>query len=603
MTAPRTYYLRTLLSAVLILATARAYAQATAGIPEKILAYPEMIVLNAKIATMDEKMTSVQAMAVRSGRLLALGTSQEMKKLAGPKTQLIDAKGRAVLPGLVDAHTHPHLFLMNHFARDQKFIVDPQLQLTLVSGSSTAEIHKTIEPAVRKRAAELGPGKWVIIKLPKDDQRGTPRSSVLDQHLIRSEDLDSAAPNNPVLVAADYSNGVYNSKAKEIMLAKAGKELSSFSLWYLVIYDSILDGKTAAVKDLLKAELQEYAMQGTTTVGTNVESPEIFKALNEMDNKGEMPIRWGSVHRTGYSRAKDPAEFYRLLGDFAGQGDEYLWSLGAGSENWEGGGNPGNCTRAVPKDPDLQKQIASRGDPCAGHRPGTVNYDAHLATIEAGLRFVNVHASRDGTLDILLEMLDQAVRDGAVTVDQIRERRFYFDHGVTIRPDQIPLLKKYAIAITFQGVNLDQGSEIERVYGAKYLKWLMPAKTLLDAGVRFVISSDVHMVDIPPELRLSGLPWHGIWSSLEGLITREVDGRAWELDEKLDRVTTLRGITNWGALLMLREKDLGSLEAGKLADFTIIDKDYFTVPEREIHTIKSLLTVVGGKVVYRSPEL
>ena len=602
MTRLRTCLVWTVLMVAVVLVPERLYAQATAGIPEKILAYPEMIVFNGKIATMDEKTSTVQAMAVRNGRILARGTNAEVQKLAGPRTQMMDAKGRTVLPGLVDIHTHPHLWLMDHFGQDgaynQKFIVDPQLKLTPVDGSTSAEIKKAIDTAIRKRVAELGPGKWILIKL---NPNLAPPPTVLDKGWLTTEDLDNAAPNNPVFAAVGIFSSIINSKAKEIVKAKFAsntrmvKELPTQSLWYFIVYDEILRGKTSAVKDILTMELLEYAAQGITTVGTNVESVELLRVLNQMDRKGEMPVRWGTIHRSGYFHANDPAEFYRLFGDFAGQGSEYLWSLGVGAEDWDFGSNTRNCTKAVPK------EIAARSLPCAAYGPGTGPYDAYLASIKAGLRLGSVHGgSRDGTLDNLFGMIETAMREGPLTLDQIREQRIYIDHGNMIRPDQIPLLKKYNISMTVQSHGLANGGrDMEERYGPEYLKWVMPTKSMLDGGVRLAVSSDIPMVQ--PQWLMSPANY-GIWLIIEYFITREFDGRVWVPEERLDRVSTLRGITTDAAWLFFREKDLGSLEEGKLADFTILDKDYFTIPEKEIHTIKNLLTVIGGKIVHRSPE-
>ena len=97
---------------------------------EELAVYPSLIVYNAKIYTMDENLSSHQAMAIRGTRIWQLGTNDAIRRLAGPQTKLIDAKGRTVLPGLIDAHTHPHLWGMMHLG----FKYDPQLQWLYVEG-------------------------------------------------------------------------------------------------------------------------------------------------------------------------------------------------------------------------------------------------------------------------------------------------------------------------------------------------------------------------------------------------------------------------------------------------------------------------------------
>ena len=150
-------------------------------------------------------------------------------------------------------------------------------------------------------------------------------------------------------------------------------------------------------------------------------------------------------------------------------------------------------------------------------------------------------------------------------------------------------------------------------YGEEHLDWLTPVKSLLDAGAPFVIIADDHVTRaddaITYDASILDWPWgNSVWAFLASFVTRDLtgdrrDGRVWNLKERIDRITALKASTIWAAEYMLRETDLGSLEEGKLADFIVIDKDYFTIPETELEKIKTLLTVIGGKVVYRSDEI
>jgi hypothetical protein len=101
---------------------------------------------------------------------------------------------------------------------------------------------------------------------------------------------------------------------------------------------------------------------------------------------------------------------------------------------------------------------------------------------------------------------------------------------------------------------------------------------------------------------LNGWPWYGFWPLFSFYVTREWDGKVWGPEEKLDRISALRGWTTWAAEAVLREKEIGSLEKGKLADFIVLDRDYFAIPENEIAKINNLMTVVGGKVIFRSAK-
>ena len=607
----------TVLSLVFFLLPGSAQGQSVADLTrklEQLQAYPDLIVINSKISTMDERLTKVEAMAVKNSRILALGTDDEIRFLAGPNTEVLDARGRTVLPGLIDSHTHPHAWAFQHFANKY----DPQLEITYLKGRAE-DIARALAPAIEKRAQELGPNKWIVIHIPRsmgftsyarrvlqnvDPIR--PRSDTLvgENILITRAELDAMAPNNPVVVFASALGGsVTNTQAKEVMEATVGVELASLRLWYFLPYDIVLRSRLADIEELLKAEMIECnARYGITTVVSHIEPLQVIRALNRMDRIGEMPIRWAWVHRAGFSLAKDPAEFYRLLGDSRGQGSDSFWNIGVGSEGWD----KSFCTTAVAKDPKLQAAQENPESPC--NILESRDYVAHLEALKSGLRITYMHAFRDKALDFAFELADQAMREGQITLDEIRENRTGFDHGALVRPDQISKLARYGIWMNFQTVyTWEFGKDLVQEYGEQYLKWLTPTKSLLDGGARFVLSTDAHITRLDEELeydaKILDWPWgNGVWPFVGSFVHREINGKVWGAEEKLDRITVLKAYTNWAAEYVLRDQDLGSLEMGKLADFIVIDKDYFTVPEKEIDRIQTLLTVVGGKTVYRSPQ-
>ena len=141
-------------------------------------------------------------------------------------------------------------------------------------------------------------------------------------------------------------------------------------------------------------------------------------------------------------------------------------------------------------------------------------------------------------------------------------------------------------------------------YGDRYMSWMVPMKSLVDAGVHPVLNTDIHLHKVPPESKDNDYPseWDGnFWAFFEFFVTRRLtsNGPAFNPKEAMDRVNLMKAATVWGAEQVLNEKNIGSLEVGKLADFIVIDKDYFTIPENQIHSIRTLLTAVGGRVVFR----
>ncbi len=602
-----------ILGLLFILTPGTAAGQDVSDLLVRLEAYPDVIVLNGEIAVMDNQLTTVEALAVRGRRILALGTTQEIGELAGPQTEVIDVKGRTVLPGIIDSHTHPHLWLYNHFGSDPEYNPDPQLKMVPVLGlheddldeMTRSGILEKIGGVIRSRAAELGPDKWVVVNIPMKDGaiQGQDISPVIQQRMVTTADLDRMSPRNPVFLTGSLMSGVYNNQARRVISEAIGRDIETLKpvalrVWYFLIYDIILRNRTEDVATMLKKELMENATFGVTTVQTHVEPLEVLKALNLLNKRDEMPIRWAWIHRVAYSLAKDPAEFYTLLGDFSAQGGDYLWNSGVGEEGWDA--NP--CTQARPQDPATLEQF-ERLEQCATQKPGTLRFNGHLAALKAGLRLADVHATQDGTTDILFQLMDQVMKEEDWTLEQIREKRHFFDHPLLIRPDQIPRLAEYGLWMNMQATGMVRRiAQFTSVYGDQYLKWFTPTKSMLDAGARFTLATDAHLAEVPQESQIGAWPWYGFWPLFAFYVTREWDGEIWVPEEKLDRISALRGWTTWAAESVLREKDLGSLEKGKLADLIVLDRDYFTIPEMDIKKINNLMTLVGGKVIYKSAD-
>ncbi len=585
---------------------------------DKLHAFPELIVFNGSIATMDKAMTNVQAMAVRNGRILATGTNDEIKFLAGPATTMLDAKGRRVLPGIIDSHTHPQAWAIKHYAQDTidyatKY--DPQLIVHYIKGDSTVALINGAEGTIRAKAKELGPGKWIWIAMWSPDE--SVADSILRLKLITRDWLDRVAPENPVMIEGPNSLGpqLNNSLAKKVQEQILGREVTGLRALYTVPYDIILRGRLEAIADIITKEMNSCLIPyGITTIVGHIESPETLRAMSWLDRKGGLPVRWGWIHRMGYSLAKDPVEFYTLFGDMRGQGSDRFWTIGAGEESWEDT-KTYSCTKAValPRAGKEDTGVVGRGYRTCPTDPSQITYEtagyrALKATLESGIRPTFLHAYSDGSYDALFHLIEEAIAGGRITLEQVREARIGVEHNQVIRPDQAEKLAKYGIVMSFQGYQLQakaKGLSYLKQFGEQYMKWMAPVKWVEDAGVTVTFNTDVHLTRTTPEARVLEFPeaWdNSIFPLYEFFITRQVSGRIFSPEQAINRLQIMKGATNNGAYYAFKEKDLGSLEVGKFADFIIIDKDYFTIPDREIHTIKNLMTVIGGKVVFTSPE-
>ncbi|HWP83647.1 MAG TPA: amidohydrolase family protein [Terriglobia bacterium] len=614
---------------------------------ELLEAYPDLIVVNGKIHTMDANLSQVQAMAVRNSRILALGGNDQIRFLAGPQTRVIDAKGRLVLPALVDSHTHPNLWGVQHWlgAKGKELAKEfnlPELASELVRASDNAGVLRGVERTAARRAQELGPGKWIVIyvfgpegsTLEQWQKMFNPRRSSLTRQF-----LDSVAPNNPLIVFTGGGTGenVHNSRAAEEWVRIIGAEQTQGLMEApQLLWDILLRDREDVAMAIMKREMLEcLSAHGIGTFGDRYDrslaSARIIRLLHE---RGELPVRWGYFVSSGSNTV---GKYEKLPGttpdqvallvqemltheipDFRGVGNDYIWMAGTANEAWErNGSNRGEgiaCTKAElpPESARKPGQVWAPLRSCAAgiNYEEQDGYTSEREILERRLRPGFLHGYSDGTYDALFHMLDQAVAKGQFTVEEIRAMRIGTEHNPIIRPDQIPLFAKYNIMPSFNGYQLQgdiKGGAFLQTYGEKVLSWLGPIKSLVDAGVRPPFNTDLHLTDLGPEWKSMESPeaWRGsIWAIMEFYLTRYMpsDGLIYTKSEAIDKTTMMKAATIWSAELLLKEKDIGSLEKGKLADFIILDKDYFTIPEDQVHTIRNLLTVVGGKITYQAPN-
>jgi predicted amidohydrolase YtcJ len=562
----------------------------------------DLVVFNGKIATMDQKNTFVEALAIKADRIVASGTSVEMLKLAGPGARKLDLKGRSALPGLIDVHWHLTGFMPQDFPEVRGVSIAPSADKNVVK--------RGIEEAVKKRVKEVSPGQWVIIT-PTGEAA---RQLILYEEITRAE-LDVLAPGNPVILNETGSGAnsqiLLNTSARRIV----EKHFPAFKLFSdkdikadgvnvsaLIIKDILLAGREEQYAKSLKSLIIATALPaGVTTVGTRILRTPLNAAFI-LDRRKEMPIRFGWLFSDG--SYFNPEGFYKRFPDMSGLGSSYLWNIGVGEEVTD---SPSTvlCTTVPIINAEFRARIEKAGiDPCF------LNHPVKRATVKDQIQFgrgVEYHASGDKTVDILLEIIDEIRRETGMTVEQIRAKRLTMEHLQMVRPDQLPKLKDYGIIMAnspdYLNHNLDptKPANVLKNYGEKYLAWNHPGKSFLDAGTPTVIAEAF------------GRPFEAmkLLVTREACFTPRLPGsgeigvevcKVIAPEQKVDRVSALRMMTTWSAFYMLREKELGSLEAGKLADFIVTDRNFFEVPEKEIADLKVLLTVLGGQAVYAGPE-
>ena len=599
---------------VLILLPSYAGAQ-TPPLPPEVArhGYADLIVVNGKMVSMDDRglNTNVgnvyEAMAVKGNRIMALGPSERIRALADANTRVIDLQGQTVIPGIIE--THAHLFGNPRLAAQMGLrSPDKGINVSVKAGRDVEGTRLLLENAIRDSLSRVQPDEWIIARLTPNPEEGV--SAVrLDawfsgDNLETRERLDRLAPDNPVLARAGR-RGILSSKGWELATeaipaftdfmreARAARdedttqlgllgpmEMASLSwdIWYR-------QQPVSLFAEMFRQDLEMAVAHGVTTFSSRVPHPRIMDGFLWLNRENQMPLRFAMLYEV-HRQPKDPQmtrQFYRMTGNLTGLGNDYLWIHGVASELWDAS-FPEACLG-----PDLEAppKIKAR-EMCPS--PGEMYWDTLQNALEAGWRLAGIHGNGSHAVRLFVQMIETVMQKNGMTVEDVRRLRLTVEHAEVLGnlPDVVEGLKKYGIIVSAGPPRLLREPEYLQDYGPAVDSFMLPVRSWLNQGIKVVGQNHSY--------RNIGYYW-------TVFMTRQVEGgKAILPEEKLDRVTVLKMWTPWAAEYVLREDDLGTLEVGKLADFLVLDKDYFTIPVAEIPDIRPQMTVVGGAIKFLGQE-
>src|SRR3990172_6617247 len=587
--------------------------EATVSVPASLVFYPDTIVHNAKLVTMDDHTVGIntpvgtiaQAMAIRDKKVMAVGTNAQILAMAGPKTEKIDVKGRMVMPAIIDTHDHAHGGVANQW---QDKHPDPNQVLVkiyqIAAGKSDAEIVGSITTAIQNHVKNTPPGTYALITInnPPRDPNATGLESQLNfmatwlyEGGFPKAKIDALAPNHPIqlfnlpamivneafVTALDKQYGHVTKKAMNMDDQGRVRETAT-QYGRMMASDLYYKTRVPDLAQALEEGLIAKTATGTTTYASHLMGERFQDAFRLLEKEGRSPVRMAFYHWEGLA-----AGFFHLapvlpqMGDFAGMGGDYFWNLGV-SLGAIDSTLPRTCsnTEAPKRLKDLE---------FCQNAPGTRMYETVKTAIENYLRISTTHAEGDKGIDYFMDAVEEAMKENpGITLDWIRSLRLGTDHcNLSPSPDQLPRMAKLGMFKSCAGNNLNAIRWFgPGMYPDFYIRQIAPVRTAIQAGVRITSEST-----------------NNFFVGAQQFITRKTnDGKVVNLPEAVDRNTALKMMTNWSAWAVLREDRLGSLEPGKLADYIVLNADYFSVPEDQIGKIYPLMTVMGNQVMMLREE-
>jgi predicted amidohydrolase YtcJ len=531
-----------------------------------VAAAPEAIYVNGNIWTGDAKQPKAAAIAIAEGSIVAVGSSDAVRKLAAKSTRIVDLQGARVVPGFIDNHVH---FVSGGLALDR---------VDLRDAATPAEFSRRIAHA----AARLPKGRWVLDgnwdhetwggQLPTRDwiDKQTPATPVFVSRL----DGHMALANSVVLKLAGIDERTPDPAGGTIVRDAAGRPTGVLKDAAMLLVTKVLPPPSdEELQQGLQRAMEHAVSRGLTQVH-DMGGLEDFRVLELYRRaRAEDQLRLRIYSFVPLADFKQAAAFKQRYG----AGDAWLrWGAVKGYVDGSLGSTTAWFHRAYEDEPNTSGLTVT--DP-------ELLRSQIIAATDAGLH-VAVHAIGDRANDWLLDTyakLEQAGPD--------KDRRFRIEHAQHLTPAAISKFGPLGVVASMQPPHaIDDGRWAEKRIGAERLKGMYAFRSLLDAGAHLTFGSDWPVAPLDP---LTGI--------YAAVTRRTLDGAhpdGWQPQEKITRAEALRAYTAENAWAGFQEDKVGVLKTGALADFVVLSRDLFATPPAQIADIKVVRTVVGGRDVF-----
>jgi predicted amidohydrolase YtcJ len=556
--------MRTLFRLARILACLAAVGLGGAGLPARAAEPADTILLNGKIATVNERFAFAQAVAIRGQRIVAAGSNADVLELQGRATKMFDLKKRTVIPGLIDNHSH-WIRAAEHDELRLDGIPSRKAALALL--------------ADRVRTAR--PGEWIVTlggwseEQFTDDPRGFPL-----------EELDRIAPDHPVVLQAIYNQSYLNTAA----LKAAGIDASTPDPGGGKIEKDASGRPSGAVRGAggvafvaakiplpdalgwlenakrLVGELNAMGITAWYDAGGRGVNENHYEPYQILAQRGELDARvfWSTIRQPS-----TPEQVDKVLAEIAQlkpfQGNDYFDHIG-----W------GETLYAPVTTQSLRAESNTKPEDMAQMRR------VAEALAARGL-YANAHVEMSEAIDAFLDQYEAINK-----VHPIKGLRWSFSHLDQVNDAQLARMRRLGMYAGLHSRPLIQGALMHKVHGDR--AWDMPPfRRVQDSGIVWGLGSDATAV-------APSNPFYTLWFAVTG---RMIGGRKVNR-QPIPRQEALIAHTRNNAWFVFQENNLGSIQPGRYADLVVLDRDYFTIPADRIKDIKPVMTMVGGKIVYKA---
>jgi hypothetical protein len=534
----------------------------------------ETIIYNAKIAT-NSVPSFVEAVAIGNGKITATGKTDEILRQRGPETKVIDGKGRTVIPGLNDSHMHPIRGGLNY-----------NMELRWDGVPSLADALRML----KEQAARTPAPQWVRVV------GGWTEFQFAERRMPTLDEINAAAPDTPIFVLHLYDRALLNGaalralgytkdtpdpQAGEIQRDKRGNPTGILVAKpnAFILYSTLANGPKLLREDQLNSsrlffrELNRFGITSAVDAGGGFQNyPDDYEVVKELHQMNQLSVRL-AANLYPQKAGQEIADFRRWTKTTKpGQGDDLFRINGAGE-------------MLVASAADFEDMLQPRPDMPPVMESELKAVVQYLAENRWPFR---LHATYNETIERALNVYEEVNRE--IPFDGLH---WFFDHCETITDRNIERVKALGGGIAVQNRMAFQGEYFVERYGSQQARRTPPIRRMLEMGIPVGAGTDATRVSS-----------YNPYVSLYWLITGKTIGglNLYPAENRLDREEALKLYTIGSSWFSTEDGKKGALAPGQLADFAVLSADYFSIPEEEIKHLESVLTIVGGKVVYASEE-